>query len=66
MNATLAKARADERSKVEAEFKTRQEALEKERAALPPSLSDARGAARPPVGPVYTGPTPLSDVLSGR
>jgi ribonuclease E len=60
------KARAEERAKVEAEFKARQEALDKERAALPPSLSDARGAARPPVGPVFSGPTPLGDILGGR
>lgn len=49
------------RSKVEAEMKAKAEALEKERAALPGSLSDARssGVNRP----VWGGPPPLDDVL---
>ena len=56
------KARADERTKVEAEFKAKQEAAAKQRAELPPTLSDVRGAAMQHT-PVWTGPTPLSDVL---
>lgn len=61
-----AKARAEERAKVEAEFKAKQEELDRKRSELPPSLSDARGAARPPAGPVFNGPTPLGDILQRR
>lgn len=50
------------RAKLEAEFKAKQEAFEKQRAALPPSLSDVKGAAKQNA-PVWTGPTPFSDIL---
>jgi hypothetical protein len=51
------------RATMEAEYKTKQEALERERAALPGSLSDARstGTNRR----VWGGPTALDDVLKG-
>lgn len=51
------------RAAMEAEYKTKQEALERERAALPGSLSDARstGTNRR----VWGGPTALDDVLKG-
>jgi len=52
------------RAQVEAEFKAKQDALEKERAALPPSLSDVRGAPAQPAKPVWSGPTPLDAILS--
>lgn len=49
------------RAKVEAEFKEKNEALERARAALPGSLSDARSSGVNK--PVWGGPTPLEDVL---
>ncbi len=51
------------RVKIEAEIKAKDEALQKERAALPGSLSDARssGVNRP----VWGGPPPLDAVLKG-
>lgn len=51
------------RLKVEAEMKEKAEKLAQERAALPPSLSEARstGVNRP----VWGGPPPLDDVLKG-
>lgn len=52
------------REKLEAEYKGKQEELEKQRAALPKSLSDVRGAAKQNQ-PVFTGPTPLESVLKG-
>lgn len=52
------------RVQIEAEFKAKQEALERDRAALTPSLSDVRGAA-PQSRAVFTGPTPMNDILSG-
>jgi hypothetical protein len=61
-----AKARAEERAKVEAEFKAKQEQMERERAAIPPSLSDVRGAAPGQRAAVWGGPTPLADVLTGK
>lgn len=53
------------RAKVEAEFKAKEEALAKERAAIPGSLSDTRGSAAPAKA-VFTGPTPLGDILTGK
>lgn len=58
--------RAEERAKVEAEFKAKAEALEKERAALPGSLSDVRGIASPRAAPVWDGPPSLDEVLRGK
>ena len=53
---------AEERAKLEAEFKAKEKEIEKQRAALVPSLSDVKGAAKQSV-PVFTGPTPMSDIL---
>ena len=50
------------RAKIEAELKAKAEALAKERAAIPPSLSEARSAAAPN-RPVWSGPTPLDSIL---
>lgn len=58
-----AKARADERAKIEAEYKAKADEVEKQRAALPPSLSDVRGAAPRKSTPVWTGPTSMDDIL---
>lgn len=58
-----AKARADERAKVEAEFKKKEEEREKLRAALPGTLSDVHGAAPRGSQPVFSGPTPLNEIL---
>jgi hypothetical protein len=67
LDAITAKVRAETeasvRAKVEAEFKAKQEELEKQRAALPPSLSDTRGAPGAGTKPVWSGPTPLADIL---
>lgn len=60
------KVRAEERAKVEGEFKAKAEALEKERAALPGSLSDVRGVSSQRAVPVWGGPTPLDEVLRGK
>jgi hypothetical protein len=49
------------RATVEAEFKAKEEALAKERAALPPSLSDARAGSSNRV--VWEGPPPMADIL---
>lgn len=49
------------RAEVEAEFKGKQEALEKARAALPGSLSDARSSGTN--RHVWAGPTPMEDIL---
>ena len=57
--------RKEERERLETEYKAKQEALEKERAALPGSLSEVRGVSRQQRA-VYTGPTPLDAVLSGK
>lgn len=53
------------RAKLEAEFKAKQEELEKARAALPGSLSDVRGASTQQKN-VFTGPTPLEDILGRK
>ena len=59
---------AETRAKVETEFKAKEEArqaeIARQRAALPGSLSDVRGAAAPR-RLEYTGPTPL-DVILGK
>jgi BMFP domain-containing protein YqiC len=49
------------RAKIEGELKAKEEELRKQRANLPPSLSDARGARVNK--PVWNGPTPLDTVL---
>ena len=51
------------RIKLEAELKAKAERLEKERAAIPPSLSDVRGAASTANRPVWTGPPSLEEIL---
>lgn len=51
------------RAQIEAELKVKAEAAAKERAALPSSLSDARGTTVN--RPVWNGPTPLEDILKG-
>lgn len=65
MDAVLAKMETDIRAKVkaelEAEYKAKTEQMAKERAALTPSLSDARGTAVN--RPVWSGPTSLDDIL---
>lgn len=53
----------EERLKLEQELKERREALEKERAALPSSLSDVKGTHVNK--PVWTGPNSLDDILKG-
>lgn len=59
------KIEAETRAKVESEFRAKEEARQKEmaalRAALPQSLSDARGTTQH--RPVWTGPAPLEDIL---
>ena len=60
-----AKARAEERAKVEAEFKAKAEEAERQRAALPQSLSGATGAGRRPAAQTWTGPVPLEEILKG-
>lgn len=61
-----AKIEAETRARLEAEFKAKEEARAKElaeqRAALPGSLSDVRGASTPRKME-YVGPTPLADIL---
>jgi hypothetical protein len=52
----------EERAKLEAEFKTKQEELEKQRKELPGSLSDVKGAAKSqPMA--WKGPTPFEEIL---
>lgn len=58
-----AEAAAETRAKLEAELKEREERLRKEREALPPTLSQARGTAVHK--PVWGGPTGLDDILKG-
>lgn len=53
------------RVKLEAEFKARQEELDKQRAALPGSLSDVRGGVAQNKT-VFTGPPSLDDILAGK
>jgi hypothetical protein len=49
------------RVKFEEEYKKKQEESAKQRAELPPSLSEARGTSQPRTQ--YTGPTPLGAIL---
>jgi len=58
-----AKIEKETRIKIEAEMKAKAEELEKERAKIPPSLSDVRGATTQATRPVWNGPTPLNDIL---
>lgn len=51
------------RAQIEAELKVKAEAAAKERAALPSSLSDARGTTVN--RPVWSGPTSLEEILKG-
>ena len=51
------------RLKLETELKDKSEALAKERAALPPSLSEARSTGSNK--PVWSGPSTLDDILAG-
>lgn len=61
-----AKIESETRARLEAEYRTKEEArvreLAAQRAALPGSLSDVRGASSPRKIE-YTGPTPLADIL---
>lgn len=52
------------RAQIEAELKAKAEALAKERAALPPSLSEARSTGQPN-RPVWNGPTPFDEIIGG-
>jgi hypothetical protein len=54
--------RTEERKKIEAEFKAKQDELEKQRKELPSSLSDVKGAVKQHQ-PVFTGPIPMEDIL---
>lgn len=51
------------RAEIEASLKAKQEELEKARAALTPSLTDARSTGVNK--PVWSGPTPLDGILNG-
>jgi hypothetical protein len=62
--ALRAKIEKETRIKIEGELKAKAEALEKERAALPPSLSDARSVA--PNKRTWGGPPSMQDILSGK
>ena len=53
------------RAKLEAEFKAKQDDLDKQRSALTGSLSDVKGASTQQ-RPVFSGPTPLGDILKGK
>ncbi len=57
------KARTEERAKVEAEFKAKQDEADRQRAALTGSLSDVRGGTGAPQRPAWNGPTPWGDIL---
>lgn len=58
-----AEVKAATRAEVEAEFKAKLEAQAAQRAALPGSLSDARGTTQNKVA--WAGPTSLDDILKG-
>ncbi len=60
-----AKIEKETREKLEAEYKAKEKDLEKQRAALTGSLSEVKGAA-PQQRTVYSGPTPLGDILKGK
>lgn len=51
------------RSKMEAEYKAKEDEAAKQRAALVPSLSGARGGTGNAGKPVFAGPTPLEEIL---
>jgi hypothetical protein len=53
------------RAKIEAEYKAKQEEIDKQRAALTGSLSEVRGGSTQQK-PVYSGPTSLDDILKGK
>jgi hypothetical protein len=57
-----AKIEKETRAKLEAEFKAKQDELDKKRSELPGSLSDVRGTTTQQK-PVYAGPTTLDDIL---
>lgn len=57
-----AKIEKETRVKMEAEYKKKQEDLEKQRAELTPSLSEVRGASAQHK-PVFNGPTPFDEIL---
>ena len=57
------KMEAQIRAELEAKLKAKQEELEKARAALTPSLTDARSTGVNK--PVWSGPTPLDGILKG-
>ena len=61
LDALKARFEKEARIKIEAEYKEQAEKRAAERAALPPSLSDARGTVVNK--PVWNGPTPLDDIL---
>lgn len=50
------------RTKIEAELKAKADIMARDRAAIPPSLSDARSSG-PANRPVWNGPTPLDSIL---
>lgn len=60
-----AKIEKETRTKMEAEFKAKQDDLDKQRSALTGSLSDVKGASTQQ-RPVFSGPTPLGDILKGK
>lgn len=62
LDALRAKMEKEIRLKVENEMKANAEKLAAERAAIPPSLSDARGTTSH--RPVWNGPPPLEDILA--
>lgn len=57
-----AKIEKETRTKIEAEYKQKQEELEKKREAIPPSLSDVRGGGNK-AAPAWGGPPSLDDIL---
>lgn len=57
-----AKIEKETREKLESEYKKKEQELEKKRSALTGSLSETKGASTRQE-PVYTGPTPLNDIL---
>jgi len=63
IDALRARIEKETRIKLEAELKAKAELLEKERAAIPQSLSDVRGAASTANRPVWTGPPSLDEIL---
>lgn len=65
LDAMREKIAKEERVKVEAEIKAKAEKERAERAAIPPSLSDVRGATAQH-RPVFAGPTPMTEILFGK